>query len=195
MHNVRRESGRANRRSAPAAAGHLRRAVAGDAPVTLPHAAPPTAPAPAGRTTHGPSPAGRTTHGPAPPAEPVLVTGVESALHRVAGELITDALRHTRAGDLITVTVTPTTGDRAELLVADTGDGFDPANAGRMFDRFHRGGSDERRFGLGLLREVVAGHGGTITADDHPRAGATFTVRLRLAAPWKPSAGTQRSYN
>ncbi|GLZ00065.1 HAMP domain-containing sensor histidine kinase [Actinoplanes sp. NBRC 103695] len=131
------------------------------------------------------------------PDEPVLVAGVESALHRVAGELITNALRHTLPGDRITVTVARAAGGRAELLVADTGDGFHPADAARMFDRFHRGGSDERRFGLGLalLREVVTGHGGTITADGRPGDGATFTVRLPLAVSWKPSAGTQRSHN
>ena len=62
----------------------------------------------------------------------------------------------------------------AELVVADTGAGFDPADADRLFDRFHRGaGAGERRFGLGLalLREVVTSHGGTITAEGHPGAG------------------------
>ncbi|MGC4815822.1 ATP-binding protein, partial [Micromonospora sp. DT228] len=65
--------------------------------------------------------------------------------------------------------------------VADTGDGFDQADAQRLFDRFHRGtNAGERRFGLGLalLREVVTSHHGTIEAQGHPGRGATFTVRL-----------------
>ncbi|GLW34698.1 sensor histidine kinase [Actinoplanes regularis] len=113
------------------------------------------------------------------PPEPMLVTGVESALRRVVSELLANALTHTPQGG-VEVTVRGT-ANAVELVVADTGDGFDPADAERIFDRFHRGaGAGERRFGLGLalLREVVTGHGGTIVADGHPGAGATFTVRL-----------------
>ncbi|MFG1606579.1 sensor histidine kinase [Actinoplanes sp. NPDC049265] len=130
------------------------------------------------------------------PDRPLLVAGIESALRRVVGELVTNALRHTGPGDRVAVFVAAA-GDHVELVVADTGDGFDPSGADRLFDRFHRGGSDERRFGLGLalLREVVAGHGGTITAVGRPGDGATFTVRLPLSVPVKPSAPTQRSHN
>ncbi|MEU4164699.1 HAMP domain-containing sensor histidine kinase [Actinoplanes sp. NPDC026670] len=116
------------------------------------------------------------------PPRPVPVIGVESALRRVVSELLANALTHTPGGRItVTVQISPGT---AELVVADTGDGFDPADADRIFDRFHRGpGADGRRFGLGLalLREVVTSHGGTIVADGHPGLGATFTVRLPLA--------------
>ncbi|WP_436535104.1 sensor histidine kinase [Actinoplanes sp. HUAS TT8] len=123
------------------------------------------------------------------PPGPVLVNGVESALRRMVSELLTNALNHTRGGQ-VTVTVRAAAG-QAVLVVADTGVGFEPADAERIFDRFHRGaGAGDRRFGLGLalLREVVTGHGGTIVADGHPGAGAAFTVRLPLAA--RPPAGS-----
>ncbi|MEV6845482.1 HAMP domain-containing sensor histidine kinase [Actinoplanes sp. NPDC051411] len=126
------------------------------------------------------------------PDEPLLVTGVESALRRMVAELLSNALTHTPAGGRITVTLRQP-ADQVELAVADTGDGFDPADGTRLFDRFHRGaGAGERRFGIGLalLREVVTGHGGTITADGRPGAGATFTVRLP-AGP-SPAGATRR---
>jgi signal transduction histidine kinase len=119
------------------------------------------------------------------PDEALPVPGIESALRRVIAELLANALAHTPAGGRITVTLR-SERDRAELVVADTGDGFDPADADRLFDRFHRGaGAGDRRFGLGLalLREVVTGHGGTIAADGRPGQGATFTVRLPAARP------------
>ncbi|BCY08314.1 two-component sensor histidine kinase [Actinoplanes sp. L3-i22] len=131
------------------------------------------------------------------PAWPVLVPGVESALRRVVSELLTNALTHT-AGGQIRLTVRTVAASRAfrggaaELVVADTGDGFDPADAERIFDRFHRdAGAGDRRFGLGLalLREVVHGHGGTITADGHPGTGAVFTVRLPLAPEARRPSG------
>jgi two-component system OmpR family sensor kinase len=114
------------------------------------------------------------------PDAPTPVIGVESALRRVVAELLSNALTHTPGGGRITVTLEQA-GPEVVLAVADTGDGFDPADGKRLFDRFHRGaGAGERRFGIGLalLREVVTGHGGTITAEGRPGEGATFTVRL-----------------
>ncbi|BEL04193.1 HAMP domain-containing sensor histidine kinase [Actinoplanes sichuanensis] len=124
------------------------------------------------------------------PPQPVPVVGVESALRRVVSELLANALTHTPHGRIV-VTVQTSPGT-AELVVTDTGDGFDPADAELIFDRFHRGpGGGERQFGLGLalLREVVTSHGGTVAADGHPGRGATFTVRLPLAARTRTTAG------
>ncbi|GAA2507696.1 sensor histidine kinase [Winogradskya humida] len=118
------------------------------------------------------------------PGTELCVAGIESALRRVADELLANSLTHTPPGGRITMTVRAAARNRVELVVDDTGPGFDPADAARLFDRFHRGaGATDRRFGLGLalLREVVTSHGGTITAESRPGAGATFTVRLPLA--------------
>ena len=115
-----------------------------------------------------------------------VVRGVESALRRVVAELVSNALTHTPRGGQVTVVAGPAEqGHAVEVVVSDTGPGFDPADADRLFDRFHRGtgGTDGRRFGLGLalLREVVASHGGTIRAVSRPGEGATFSVRLPAA--------------
>jgi two-component system OmpR family sensor kinase len=120
------------------------------------------------------------------PAEPLLVFGVESALWRAVGELLANAVNHTPDGGRIQLTLGRAAGRLVELTVADTGEGLDPAEAGRIFDRFHRGtGGHERRYGLGLalVREVVTGHRGTVEATGHPGAGATFTIRLPEAPP------------
>lgn len=116
------------------------------------------------------------------PGDPLPVPGVESALRRVVGELLANALAHTPAGGRITVTLRAV-DDAAEFVIADTGKGFDQADARRIFDRFHRGaGAGDRRFGLGLslLQEVVTSHHGTIAAEGHPGRGARFTVRLPM---------------
>ncbi|WP_329009023.1 HAMP domain-containing histidine kinase [Micromonospora rifamycinica] len=123
------------------------------------------------------------------PTEPLPVPGVESALRRVAGELLANALAHTPPGGRIDVSLRAA-GDYAEFVVADTGDGFDQADARRIFDRFHRGaGAGEHRFGLGLalLQEVVTSHRGTIEAQGRPHQGAVFTVRLPATRPSRPT--------
>ncbi|MFI5913149.1 sensor histidine kinase [Dactylosporangium sp. NPDC051541] len=116
------------------------------------------------------------------PGGPLLVAGIESALRRVFSELLANALTHLPPGGRIAVTVARR-GDQAEVVVQDTGAGFDPADAGRIFDRFHRGpGAGDRRHGLGLalLQEVVTGHGGTITARSPHGSGAVFTFCIPL---------------
>ncbi|MFI9639232.1 sensor histidine kinase [Micromonospora sp. NPDC051925] len=126
------------------------------------------------------------------PSDPLPVPGVESALRRVVGELLANALAHTPAEGRIDVSLRAG-GDYAELVVADTGDGFDQVDARRIFDRFHRGaGSGDHRFGLGLalLQEVVTSHRGTIEAEGRPHRGAVFTVRLPVT---RPSRMTERA--
>ncbi|ROP42487.1 sensor histidine kinase [Saccharothrix texasensis] len=131
------------------------------------------------------------------PTGPLIVTGVETALRRAVDELLANAVRHTPEGGRIDVRL-GLRGGQVELTVADTGEGFDPVEADRLFDRFHRGpvgpGAPERRFGLGLalLREVVTGHGGTVEAVGHPGQGARFTLRLP-AAPDTAGAATDEA--
>ncbi|GAA4044659.1 sensor histidine kinase [Nonomuraea soli] len=105
-----------------------------------------------------------------------VVSGVPSALRRVISALIDNALRHTGAGGHVWVTVSG--GPKlVELVVRDDGVGLDPGDSERLFVRYASG---NRGFGLGLalVREVVEGHGGTITADGRPGVGAAFIVRL-----------------
>jgi len=75
------------------------------------------------------------------------------------------------------------------LTVEDHGDGIDPGELARLFQRFERASPERRRGGLGLglyvARELVAAHGGTLRVASTPGSGSTFTVSLprRRAAP------------
>lgn len=74
----------------------------------------------------------------------------------------------------------------AELIVADTGQGIDPASLQLVFDRFWQ--ADNRgqgKFGVGLglsiVKEIVGLHDGTVSAhSEGPGRGSTFTIRLPL---------------
>lgn len=117
---------------------------------------------------------------------PLMVVGVETALRRAVDELLANAVRHTPEGGRISVRA-GSVGGHVEVVVADTGAGFEPVEAERLFDRF-RHGDGEKRFGLGLalVREIVAGHGGTVEAVGHPGRGARFTLRLPLPSQASP---------
>ncbi|TDD86985.1 HAMP domain-containing histidine kinase [Actinomadura darangshiensis] len=105
-----------------------------------------------------------------------VVHGAEPALRRLLSALVDNALAHTGRGGHIWVTLSGTPA-KVEVTVRDDGDGLDPEDAGRLFAGHSRDG-----LGLALAREVVDGHGGTITAAGRPGAGAAFTVRLPAAS-------------
>jgi PAS domain S-box-containing protein len=81
----------------------------------------------------------------------------------------------------------------AVLEVADTGIGIPAADLDLLFDRFHqvrgaRGRSAEGSgIGLALARELVALHGGTISAASRLGEGSTFTVRLPFGSAHLPA--------
>lgn len=72
----------------------------------------------------------------------------------------------------------------AELRISDTGPGIPEDVIGKIFDPFFTTkevgqGSGQ---GLAISYDVITKHGGTITADSAPGSGATFILRLPLAA-------------
>ncbi len=122
------------------------------------------------------------------PAEPVVVRGDSARLHQVVANLLANARTHTPAGTSVSVSAR-FDGAMAELRVADTGPGIDPAVLPTVFERFARGDSSRSRvagstgLGLAIVQAVVTAHDGTVSA--RSEAGATvFTVRLpREATP------------
>jgi signal transduction histidine kinase len=143
-------------------------------------------------------------------AGPVLVQASRDELHRLALNLIENAVRHTPPGTEIRVS-TGTSADgaartpagdaylpagEAYLIVEDDGPGVPELLAGTLFERFVRGAGDRGgSFGLGLaiVRAVAESHGGTVAVEQtHPgaeRPGARFVVRL----PATGSGSTARS--
>jgi signal transduction histidine kinase len=107
------------------------------------------------------------------------------------GNLLDNALRHTPAGGTVTVITDDTVqfGEHlARLTVTDTGDGFDPADADRLFERLYRTDAARRQgtggsgIGLTIVKAIIAAHQGVITAHSAgPGHGAAFTITLPVA--------------
>lgn len=74
----------------------------------------------------------------------------------------------------------------AEFRVTDAGAGFDPAQAGKLFNLFERLHREDDHPGLGaglaLVKRIVERHGGFVWADGTPGKGATFGFALPLTA-------------
>ena len=111
--------------------------------------------------------------------EPVRVAGVRDDLHRLARNLLENALRHTPPGTRVTARLAHRDG-QAELVVEDDGPGVPLDLRDRVFERFvRRAGDHGASFGLGLsiVRAVVDEHGGSVVVED-AGPGARFVVRL-----------------
>jgi PAS domain S-box-containing protein len=74
----------------------------------------------------------------------------------------------------------------ATVTVDDEGPGIPAAALGRIFERFERAAPKLNYGGLGLglyvAREILAAHGGAISAENRPSHGARFTLRLPITA-------------
>ncbi len=114
--------------------------------------------------------------------QPVTVDAVRDELHRLAINLIENALRHTPPGTRILVSTGVHDGN-AQLAVADDGPGVPPELAPTLFERFVRGAGDRGgSFGLGLaiVKAVAESHGGSVELQSPPGGGARFVVTLPL---------------
>ena len=121
---------------------------------------------------------------------PVLVEASRDELHRLAINLIENALRHTPPGTEIRVSTATLHSGAARLVVEDDGPGVPERLAPTLFERFVRGAGDRGgSFGLGLaiVRAVAESHGGSVTLEQtHPGAdapGARFVVTLPALPP------------
>jgi signal transduction histidine kinase len=114
-------------------------------------------------------------------AEPAVVKGARDELHRLALNLMENAVRHTPEGTHIQTTVTASNAG-VRLVVEDDGPGVPLELRDRLFERFVRGEGDRGgSFGLGLsiVRAVADSHGGTVTLENGAGGrGARFVVTL-----------------
>jgi signal transduction histidine kinase len=103
----------------------------------------------------------------------------------VVDHLLDNAVKYTPEGGDVQVSVQQT-DDAVVLRVADTGIGFDPDTASRLFDRFYRGpeADDTARgggLGLSVVQALAHSYNGTVSARSHgPGTGSIFEVHLPL---------------
>ncbi|WP_395651203.1 response regulator [Brevundimonas sp.] len=117
------------------------------------------------------------------------VIGDPRRLRQALHHLIGNAVKFTDHGG-VTVLADRIDGDIL-IAVTDTGPGFDPAAAPRLFDPFVQGDDSISRahigagIGLTLVKRQADLMGGDVVIDSRPGEGATFTLRLPLplAAP------------
>ncbi len=105
-------------------------------------------------------------------------------LKRAMDNLLYNAIRHSPAGG--TVAVYTDLGKECLFIhIKDSGPGLGDIEPDELFEKFGqvklRSQGKHRGVGLGLYfcKLATTGMGGTVMADDHPKGGAVFTLRLK----------------
>jgi signal transduction histidine kinase len=120
--------------------------------------------------------------------EPVMARVDPERLRRALTNLLANAQKYGRSGGEIRLSVL-TEGEASVLSVRDDGPGIALDEQDRIFERFYRSpdGTTRARQGTGLglpiARALVALHGGTLSVESSPGAGATFQIRLPTRHP------------
>jgi two-component system phosphate regulon sensor histidine kinase PhoR len=124
------------------------------------------------------------------PSEPLVVLGDRDELIRALENLVENALKYGAAGKRVDITLTRgqtrAGTPEARLSVRDYGPGIAPEHLPRLTERFYRVDVAESRaqggtgLGLALVKHVLNRHGGRLTIESTPGAGAAFTMHVPL---------------
>lgn len=118
--------------------------------------------------------------------KPVYVTANKENITRVINNFITNAIKFSKLGDKIEVTITAT-ANTTIISVTDTGIGIPDKMKPMVFDEFseakRRGTQGEQSFGLGLSisKKIIEESGGRVWFESEEDKGSTFYISLPVA--------------
>jgi len=130
------------------------------------------------------------------PEVPEQITVDGQKLERILAVLLDNARKFTSAGH-INLTVAPSAAvpDMVEFRVEDTGVGYDPSLADRLFEPFRQAeeGLDRSYSGIGLglalARQLSDLLEGTLSATTAPGKGSTFVLSIPVRPSYAAAAG------
>jgi signal transduction histidine kinase len=112
--------------------------------------------------------------------EEIGLTGDDTLLRQMVGNLLDNAIRHAAPGGRVSATL-ERSGDHVTLRITNDGDGIPSDHQSRVFERFVRlGDSEGAGLGLPIARWIAAAHGGTAVLEHSEPGRTTFAVRLPL---------------
>ena len=113
----------------------------------------------------------------------ISITGDQTLITRLLGNLIGNAYRYGRENGHIIVTL-HRAGSAIELTVSDDGIGIAPDQQKKIFRRLYQGASersgDGAGLGLAMARQIARLHGGELTVVSEEGKGSAFTARFPM---------------
>lgn len=97
------------------------------------------------------------------------IVGDALMIRRALSNLLSNAIRHTDRGGVISIIIAPQPSGATEIRVENSGDAIPAEHLPRLFDRFYRVDPARRRssdgagLGLAIVKAIVEVHGGSIS--------------------------------
>jgi signal transduction histidine kinase len=115
----------------------------------------------------------------------IFVSGDQEKLCRVLLNLVSNAVKYSKEGDVITIAAREIS-PYAEIIVADQGPGIPKDMLKAVFDRFQQVSGDAQAkkgsgLGLSICKDLVGLHGGRIWATSEKGQGTVFHFTVPLA--------------
>lgn len=108
----------------------------------------------------------------------------ETLIRKMVGNLLSNALKYSRAGGTVTFSVSPQ-GERLVFDISDQGIGIPEADQAHLFESFHRasnvGSIAGTGLGLAIVKAAVDCHRGAISLHSQVGVGTRFSVALPTA--------------
>lgn len=112
------------------------------------------------------------------------------AIKQVFWNLCNNALRAMPNGGVLAVSA-EAAQNGVRISVRDTGTGFDPRAATRIFEPFQSGFTGGTGLGLAIVYQILQAHKGHIRVDTEPGMGTEFVVELPSATGERASGGSR----
>lgn len=110
------------------------------------------------------------------------IAGIQGELFSAVSNVVSNAVRYTPAGGVITVQWAAPTDGGATFSVQDTGPGIAPEHLSRLTERFYRVDRSRSResggtgLGLAIVKHVLQRHGAQLRIESTLGEGSTFTI-------------------
>lgn len=115
-------------------------------------------------------------------------------IERAIGNLLSNAVRHSPAGEAVRVVIAQRASGPSTVSVHNAGSGIPPAHLDRVFDRFYRVDESRTRalagtgLGLAIVKSIMELHHGTVRVRSEPGRLTSFTLEFPPAFSTNNSA-------
>lgn len=121
------------------------------------------------------------------------ISCVRTALEEALLNLVENGIRYNHAGGNVSISATANDCDELAIEVRDSGNGINSADMEHIFERFYRAAAERSNdgsgLGLSIVKAIIEGHGGRITAVSTAGEGSCFTLILpkKCVVPRRPT--------
>lgn len=111
--------------------------------------------------------------------QPIFVSADQTQIQQVFWNLTRNAIQAMPDGGDLKISLDHGIGDRARIVITDTGKGMPPEQVEQLFEPFSKSTTGGTGLGLSIVYQIIRDHNGTINVRSAEEEGTTITIELR----------------